>query len=57
VEGQTGLCRIESVGQITDASFTEAKALKNGEPGSIRQSMEQYRCAIGIRFELGSHVP
>ena len=53
MERKAGLCRIERVGQITDAALAKTQTLKNGETGSIRERMEQARCAIGIGLELG----
>jgi hypothetical protein len=55
VEGQPGLCGVESVGHLTDAPLPETQTLKNGEPGFIRQGMKQSRCAFGVGLELSSH--
>ena len=47
MKGQPGLGGVERVGQVADAALAEAEPLEDGEPGAVREGVEQPDGAIG----------
>jgi hypothetical protein len=55
MKGEPGLCGIERIGELAHAAFAPPQAVENGEPGLVRQGMEEAGGSVSIQRYGSSH--
>src|SRR5438445_1710764 len=57
MEGQPGLCGVESIGQLAHTALSLAKQLDDLESGLVGEGVKELDCALGAGIGCNCHDP